>query len=384
MAAARVLGGSPLVDIPRPVFANGSAPHAIPQTPVELREAPAFARPVVQAGARPNSDEMTTITEAPLGSLAQPPEGASDNADDDFSDLDYNPARSMRRRKRLALGLVAAALVACVAAFVLKQAPRAYAPAANVASNDAHEIQPTHVADAEASTSLAHAVDSQSAPAQVVAKSAPAPVVTAPEQIAAKSAPLVVKAGSTVVVANSAPEQMAAKSAPAPEVAKSASEQLAAKSAPAPTPVIVKSAPAHVVATPAPAHPSKHARSSMIASHMATSSKVAITIVSATAPMAPSSVPAQVSSMTAPVTLAPVTATPAAAQVNTPVATDSVDSVVAKYQAVAKKLKQQPKSPATEDLWMRFRLIRINESIATQQTRHQALALLTAIDKAIR
>jgi hypothetical protein len=33
---------------------------------------------------------------------------------------------------------------------------------------------------------------------------------------------------------------------------------------------------------------------------------------------------------------------------------------------------------------MRFRLIRINESIATQQSRHQAFALLTAIEKAIR
>ncbi|HTL34043.1 MAG TPA: serine/threonine-protein kinase, partial [Kofleriaceae bacterium] len=57
MAAARVLGGSPLVDVPRPMLAQGSGPNMMPAAP-ELREAPALAAPVVRDGAgRPNSDE---------------------------------------------------------------------------------------------------------------------------------------------------------------------------------------------------------------------------------------------------------------------------------------------------------------------------------------
>jgi hypothetical protein len=96
--------------------------------------------------------------------------------------------------------------------------------------------------------------------------------------------------------------------------------------------------------------------------------KPAITIMPAAAPAIPATV-----------TIAPTTMPPA----NIP-ATDSVDVLVAKYQAVAKTLKAQPASPATDDLWMRFRLIRINESMATQHSRRQALALLAAIEKAIR
>ncbi|HUS29819.1 MAG TPA: protein kinase [Kofleriaceae bacterium] len=264
MAAARVLGGSPLVEVPRPMLAQGSAPYAIP-TP-------------------PNSDELTTITEPPVASDESTPTEHVDPTDDDFSDLEFDPARSQRRRKRLALGVVFAALTAVVAVFALQAPPRVDAPAVDVASQD------------DASMAIR-------------------PVQT--------KAPLLPTTSVAVVKKQ--------------HVARPTTKPVTAPNVVAPPPMMV-AAPMIVAAPRAP------------------------TMVLAAAPV-----------------IAP-TAAPAAAP---PVAIDSVDALVAKYQAVAKKLKHSAAGPQTEDLWMRFRLIRINESIATQQTRRQALALLGAIDNAI-
>lgn len=70
---------------------------------------------------------------------------------------------------------------------------------------------------------------------------------------------------------------------------------------------------------------------------------------------------------------------PAVAQVQPPVG-DSADSVVAKYVAVGKALK----TAKSDELWARFRLIRINEAIATPDGRRNTLVVLAAIEKQLR
>jgi serine/threonine protein kinase len=289
MAAARVLGGSPLVDVPRPVLAQGSAPHALPQAPAMV--------------SRPNSDEMTTITEAT-------PDAPSRDASSTDDVLDYDPAVSLRRRKRVALGFIAAAVVA-IAFFAMRPAATSEAPTVELATQAQDTtVRPAHVGGAKTTANVAAIIET--APAPVVEKTVrKVDKVVAPKQTAAK------------VVA---PKTLATKSA---------------------APITL---------------PRAESSTAVMAE------KPAITIMPAAAPAIPATV-----------TIAPTTMPPA----NIP-ATDSVDVLVAKYQAVAKKLKAQPASPATDDLWMRFRLIRINESMATQHSRRQALALLAAIEKAIR
>jgi serine/threonine-protein kinase len=335
MAAARVLGGSPLVDVPRPVFADGSAPHAMPAAPSETRdgtviqaaaahrEAPALAAPVANHGsndsARPNSDAMTTITEAA-------------DAADDADELDYDPAASLRLRKRIALGFVAAVAAAIVAAFALP-ASKPKAPSVDVASVESTQdiaIHPAHVEGASVPATSANIVEQKIA--------APAPAYETP--VAAIGS---IAKPSTKVVAKTA--QMA-KAAPV----------TSAKTAPIANELVARTAPATKLA------------------------KSSITVVPAAAPMPTNSESAVVATQA--VLVSPSTSAVAAAPVAV-AAPDSVDAVVAKYQAVAKKLKQSAASPETTDLWMRFRLIRINESIASVQGRRQALALLGAIDKAI-
>ena len=57
----------------------------------------------------------------------------------------------------------------------------------------------------------------------------------------------------------------------------------------------------------------------------------------------------------------------------------SADLVVAKYVAIGKALK----SAKRDELWARFRLIRINEAIATPTSRQQTLVALASIERAI-
>jgi serine/threonine protein kinase len=309
MAAARVLGGSPLVDVPRPVLAQGSAPHVLPQAPAMV--------------SRPNSDEMTTITEAT-------PDAPSRDASSTDDVLDYDPAVSLRRRKRVALGFIAAAVVA-IAFFAMRPAATSEAPTVELATQAQDTtVRPAHVGGAKTTANVAAIIET--APAPVVEKQVEQPVA----KVGAPSAAPVVEKTVRKVDKVVAPKQTAAKVV--------APKTLATKSA---APITL---------------PRAESSTAVMAE------KPAITIMPAAAPAIPATV-----------TIAPTTMPPA----NIP-ATDSVDVLVAKYQAVAKKLKAQPASPATDDLWMRFRLIRINESMATQHSRRQALALLAAIEKAIR
>ena len=76
----------------------------------------------------------------------------------------------------------------------------------------------------------------------------------------------------------------------------------------------------------------------------------------------------------------PVEVKPAVAQMPAVVDTrDSAVSVVAKYVAVGKALK----TAKNDELWARFRLIRINEAIATADGRRSTLVALAAIEKQI-
>lgn len=69
----------------------------------------------------------------------------------------------------------------------------------------------------------------------------------------------------------------------------------------------------------------------------------------------------------------------AVVEVKPVVVRDSADSVVAKYVAVGKALK----GARNDEAWARFRLIRINEAIATAAGRHDTLVALAAIEKQI-
>jgi hypothetical protein len=74
----------------------------------------------------------------------------------------------------------------------------------------------------------------------------------------------------------------------------------------------------------------------------------------------------------------PIAAQPAVAVREPAVAPvrDSADSVVAKYVEIGRALK----TAHNDELWARFRLIRINEAIATADGRRNALVALAAIE----